>query len=429
MPRLSSAAQHKGKGSGKATPPASPPTKKRGLSKAAKRAATIAAKKAEDREAEAQDDDDEEDKVSSDMDSDRDDGTNGSSSARSDISEDTKAELVKLIAHRRAAKKRKFSQNSTSAVVTAAAARVSIHKAARTKTRVDSSAKKAKRKAVDDVLPAIPARTMRVRASVNKFISWLSKSTFTLLPAPLPAFNRAESHLALVYTAALLTFSGRVPQGSKVRHDYEAYLSLLDVVQRYLPQLFSETPEALPLANLHVFDTMLGFKAQLDEAFRMLEGQQGLIDLTFSAFTTRLCADGDAFDPLAAIIKLMSSLSNSVLAKQTKIEMKDSFSGARGRSPAFQEQYHQQHQQGYQHHQQGYQQQQQHVGGQQDPEWSEEFGMLCREPELFDGRTLEWACVKCGAGAYWGAKGHNAADCPASDAEIEAWVHHGQAAP
>ena len=55
--------------------------------------------------------------------------------------------------------------------------------------------------------------------------------------------------------------------------------------------------------------------------------------------------------------------------------------------------------------------------------------MLCREPELFDGRTLEWACVKCGAGAYWGAKGHNAADCPASDAEIEAWVHHGQAAP
>jgi hypothetical protein len=76
------------------------------------------------------------------------------------------------------------------------------------------------------------------------------------------------------------------------------------------------------------------------------------------------------------------------------------------------------------------QQQQQHVGGQQPhPEWSEEFGMLCREPELFDGRTLQWACVKCGAGAYWGAKGHNAADCEASDAEIEAWVHHGQAAP
>ena len=427
MPRLSSAAQHKGKGSGKATPPASPPTK-RGRSKAAKRAATIAAKKAEDREAEAQVDDDEEDKVSSDMDSDRDDGTDGSSSAGSDISEDTKAELVKLIAHRRAAKKRKLSQNSTSPVVTAAAARVSIDKAARTKTRVDSSAKKAK--LVDHVLPAIPARTRRVRASVNRFISWLSKSTFTLLPAPMPAFNRAESHLALVYTAALLTFSGRVPQGSQVRHDYATYLSLLDVVQRYLPQLFSETPEALPIANLHVFDTMLEFKAQLDEAFRMLEGQQRLIDLTFSAFTTQLCADGDAFDPLAAIVKLMSSVSNSVLAKQTKTEMKDSFSGARGRCPAFQQQDHQQHQQGYQQHQQGYQQQQQHVGGQQPhPEWSEEFGMLCREPELFDGRTLEWACVKCGAGAYWGATGHNAADCPASDAEIEAWVHHGQAAP
>jgi hypothetical protein len=115
-----------------------------------------------------------------------------------------------------------------------------------------------------------------------------------------------------VYTAALLTFSGRVPQGSKVRHDYEAYLSLLDVVQRYLPQLFSETPEALPMANLHVFDTMLGFKAQLDEATRMLDGQQGLIDLTFGSFTPPLCADGDAFDPLAAIVKLMASVFSSV---------------------------------------------------------------------------------------------------------------------
>jgi hypothetical protein len=93
MPRLSSAAQHKGKGAAKATSPASPPPKN-GLSKAAKSAATIAAKKAKDREAEAQDDDGEEDKDSSDMDPDREDGTDGSSSAGSDISEDTKAELV-----------------------------------------------------------------------------------------------------------------------------------------------------------------------------------------------------------------------------------------------------------------------------------------------------------------------------------------------
>ena len=383
MPRLTSAAHRKtgspkGKGSGKKAPP------KQGLSPAQRRAATIAAKNAKNLvEAEdycqAGEDSSEQDTESSEKESGGDDGTDGSSSG-SEISEDTHAELVKVMAARKAAKKLKT--------------------------------------------PGSSARTRRVLASVNKFISWLSKSTFTLLPAPLPVFNRAESHLALVYTAALLTFSGRVPQGSQVRHDYETYLSLLDVVQRYLPQLFSETPEALPIANLHVFDTMLEFKAQLDEAFRMLEGQQRLIDLTFSAFTTQLCADGDAFDPLAAIVKLMSSLSNSVLAKQTKIEMNDTFSGARGRCPAFQQQYrHQQHQQGYQQHQQ-------HVGGQQpQPEWSEEYGMLCREPELFDGRTLQWACVKCGAGAYWGAKGHNAADCPASDAEIEAWVHHGQAAP
>jgi hypothetical protein len=329
MPRLSSAAQHKGKGSGKATPPASPPTK-RGLSKAAKRAATIAAKNAEDREAEAQDDDDEEDKVSSDMDSDRNDGTDGSSSAGSDISEDTKAELVKLIAHRRAAKKRKLSQNSTSAVVTAAAARVSIDKAARTKTRVDSSAKKAKRKAAlssdeDDEeshdvveLPAVPAKTRRIRTTVNKLISWLSKSSFTLLPTSLPAFALAEGHLSLVYTAALLTVSAWYPPGAQPT--CKMYLGLLEVVQRSLPQLFTGSPDNLPIANLHVFEIMTNFKAQLDQAFRNVEGQQVLpvIDLTFSAFITQLCADGHAFDPVAAVVKLMSALSNSMVAKKTK---------------------------------------------------------------------------------------------------------------
>jgi hypothetical protein len=334
MPRLSSAAQHRGKGSGKDTPAASPHTK-RGLSKAAKRAATIAAKKAEDREAEAQDDDDEEDKVSSDMDSDRDDGTDGSSSDGSDISEDTKAQLVKLIARRRAAKKRKLSQNSTSAVVTAATARVSIDKAARTKTRVHSSAKTAKRKtalsSVEDdeenhgvvERPAVPAKTRRIRTTVNKLISWLSMSSFTLLPTPLPAFTLAEGHLSLVYTAALLTVSAWYPPGAQPT--YMTYLGLLEVVQRSLPQLFTGSPDKLPIANLHVFDIMTIFKAQLDQAFRDLEGQQVLIDLTFSAFITQLCADGHAFDPVAAVIKLMSALSNSVVAKKIKKSINDSF--------------------------------------------------------------------------------------------------------
>jgi hypothetical protein len=199
------------------------------------------------------------------------------------------------------------------------------------------------------------------------------------------------------------------------------YLGLLEVVQRSLPQLFTGSPDNLPIANLHVFEIMTNFKAQLDQAFRILEGQQVLIDLTFGAFITQLCADGHAFDPVAAVVKLMSALSNSVVARKTKTSINDSCNGSRTSSTVSQHQHRQQRQQ---------QQQQQHVGGQQPhPEWSEEFGMLCREPELFDGRTLQWACVKCGAGAYWGAKGHNAADCEASDAEIEAWVHHGQAAP
>jgi hypothetical protein len=197
---------------------------------------------------------------------------------------------------------------------------------------------------------------------------------------------------------------------------------LLEVVQRSLPQLFTGSPDKQPIANLHVFETMTIFKAQLDQAFRNLEGHQVLIDFTFSAFITQLCADGYAFDPVAAVVKLMSALSNSVVAKKTKKSINGSCNGPRASSTVLQHQYPQQRQQ---------QQQQQHVGGQQPhPEWSEEFGMLCRELELFDGRTLQWACVKCGAGAYWGAKGHNAAECEASDgAEIEAWVHHGQAAP
>jgi hypothetical protein len=268
-------------------------------------------------------------------------------------------------------------------------------------------------------LPAVPAKTRRIRTTVNKLISWLSKSSFTLLPTPLPAFALAEGQLSLVYTASLLTVSAWYPPGAQPT--YQMYLGLLEVVQRSLPQLFTGSPDDLPIANLHVFDIMTNVKAQLDQAFRNLEGHQILIDLTFRAFTTQLCADGHAFDPVAAVVKLMSALSNSVVAKKTKKSINDSCNGPRASSTVLQHQYPLQRQQ---------QQQQQHVGGQQPhPEWSEEFGMLCREPELLDGRTLQWACVKCGAGAYWGAKGHNAADCEASDAEIEAWVHHGQAAP
>ena len=87
---------------------------------------------------------------------------------------------------------------------------------------------------------------------------------------------------------------------------------MLDVVQRYLPQLFSERPKPLTHGT-HVFDTMITVKAQpaeLDEAIRMLDGvlngHQGLIDLTFSA-RCQLRADGDALDPARVAPALSSS--------------------------------------------------------------------------------------------------------------------------
>ncbi len=167
---------------------------------------------------------------------------------------------------------------------------------------------------------------------------------------------------------------------------------------------------------------------ELDEAILSVDGQQDLIDFTFATFLIDLRASGDAFQPVASVVKSMASLSTSVLNKKTKTTINAAYSGAQGFSPVLQQQHWHQKQQ-----QQGYPQQQQHLqhgGGQQPlPEWSEEFGMLCRQPELLDGRTLEWACVKCGAGDSYGARGHNAADCKASEAEIEAWVHHGRAAP
>ena len=372
--RLRSASATKRKGSIGGSAKAASTSAKQGKSSAEKRAATIAAKKAKESEVEPEDDAGEEssedDKENSEKDSGGDDGTDGSSSTGSDISEDTKEELLKLITARKAAKKRKVSPTSTA--VTAAAAKVSVDKADQrarrndasvaeekrkrsqvklgkiiaslgsgtvartaspqdsgvTKTRDDSAANKPKRKAAlpsddDDEenhdvveLHAVPVKTRRIRRSVDMLISWLSKSTFTLLPTPLPAFTLAEGHLSLVYTASLLTVAARFPPGAQ--HTYETYLGLLDVVQRSLPQLFTGSAEKLPIANLHVFDIMTMVKAQLDQALRNLEGHQALIDLTFSAFVTQLCADGYAFDPVAAVVKLMTALSNSVVARKTK---------------------------------------------------------------------------------------------------------------
>ena len=501
----SSAAKRKGshKGSGKTGPPHSKQVK----SSAQKRAATIAAKKAKDSEVEeedeaAGDDSSEEEKGSSEQDSGCEDGTEGSSSAGSDISEDTMA-LVKQIDDRRAAKKRKLAGKST-AVVTASAAKTSVDKPARKalsndaavakekrkksratlgriiakigtgtvaekaslkisrlpKARKATSSKKDKRKAPsspeaepssdedgeedDDVveLPAVPATTRRIRTTVNKLISWLSKSTFTLLPTPLPAFALAEGHLSLVYTASLLTASAWYPPGAQPT--YEMYLGLLEVVQRSLPQLFTGSPDNLPIANLHVFEIMTNFKAQLDQAFRILEGQQVLIDLTCGAFITQLCADGHAFDPVAAVVKLMSTLSNSVAARKTKASINDSCNGSRASSTVSQHQ-----------HRQPRQQQQQPSGGgkgsagthkgggkgggkngQQRPPpppglpgmvWLGSYGAWCRQPYDSNGTYLKHACVKCGAGSIAPNPGHHGTACLATVAEKADWLQHARA--
>jgi hypothetical protein len=481
----SSAAQRKGspKGSGKTGPPHS----KQGKSPAQKRAATIAAKKAKDSEVEeeheaAGEDSSEEEKESSEQDSGGDDGTEGSSSAGSDFSEDTKAELLKVIAARKA-KKSKLSRTSTD-VVTAVSAKVSVDKAAQkarrndasvaekkreksrvtlgkiiakigtgtvakaaslkisglSKARKSTSSKKEKRKALsspdqssgdesDDLveLPAVPVGEMRIRKVVDKLVNWLALSALTHLPTPVPAFGPSPAHasLTLVYTAALLEMRGKI--NPRERPTYMTYLGLLEVVQRFLPQLLSHKPAALPVGNLYVCDIMAKIRGELDDAILTLDGQQELIDVTFTTFLVDLRAGGHAFQPVAAVVKAMASLSTSVTNKKTKTTINAAYTGAQGSSPALQQQ--PQHQQ----QQQGYHQQQlplQHGGGQQtQQQWSDELGMLCREPELLDGRTLQWACVKCGAGASHGARGHNAADCKASDAEIEAWVHHGRAAP
>ena len=496
--RLRSASATKRKGSIGGSAKAASTSAKQGKSSAEKRAATIAAKKAKDSEVEPEDDAGEEssedDKENSEKDSGGDDGTDGSSSTGSDISEDTKEELLKLITARKAAKKRKVSPTSA-AVVTAAAAKVSVDKADQrarrndasvaeekrkrsqvklgkiiaslgsgtvartaspqdsgvTKTRDDSAANKPERKAAlpsddDDEenhdvveLPAVPVKTRRIRRSVDMLISWLSKSTFTLLPTPLPAFTLAEGHLSLVYTASLLTVAARFPPGAQ--HTYETYLGLLDVVQRSLPQLFTGSADKLPIANLHVFEIMTMVKAQLDQAFRNLEGQQVLIDLTFSAFVAQLCADGHAFDPVAAVIKLMTALSHAVVAKKTKKSINDSCSGPRGSSAVVQHQHLQQRQQ---------QQQIARAGvpsshGAQPPlglglahtstpfppmvglagqAMNDKFRRWIRYPRDPNGSVMMTACMLCGQGSTPGSVGHRADACGATAQQQEEWINH-----
>ena len=444
----------------------------------------------------------EEDKETSEKDSSGEDGTDGSSSAVSDVSDDTRAELVKLIAARKADKKRKLSGTGTTTdVVTAAAAKVSVEKDARKarrndasvakgkreKSRVtlskiiasigtgtvartasphvsglpearkDTSSKKEKRKALslvqssgdetDDVteVPAVPFATVQICKKVDKLISWLALSTLTRLPTPVPAFGHGAAHasLSLVYTSSLLEMRANLTSGR--RHDYATYLLLLGVVHRYLPQLFSHNPAALPLANLYLCDIISKLKGELDDATMTFDGRQELIDLTFQAFLVDLRADGDAFKPVQAVIKLMASLSNQVVGKRTKTAINTAVSGAQVFPPAFQQRLQQQ----QQHHQQ------QPSGGgkgsggtnkgggrgggkngQQRPPpppglagmvWLGSYGAWCRQPYDGNGIYLKHACVLCGAGSIAPNAGHHGTACLATVAEKADWLQHARA--
>jgi hypothetical protein len=175
-----------------------------------------------------------------------------------------------------------------------------------------------------------------------------------------------------------------------------------------------------------------------------LEGQQILIDLTFGAFITQLCADGHAFDPVAAVVKLMSTLSNSVAARKTKTSINDSCNGSRASSTVSQHQ-----------HRQPRQQQQQPSGGgkgsagthkgggkgggkngQQRPPpppglpgmvWLGSYGAWCRQPYDSNGTYLKHACVKCGAGSIAPNPGHHGTACLATVAEKADWLQHARA--
>jgi hypothetical protein len=70
-----------------------------------------------------------------------------------------------------------------------------------------------------------------------------------------------------------------------------------------------------------------------------VDGQQDLIDFTFATFLIDLRAGGDAFQPVAAVIKSMASLSTSVLIKKTKTTIHAAYSGAQGFSPVLQQQH------------------------------------------------------------------------------------------
>ena len=414
------------------------------------------------------------------------------------------SELVKLIAARKAAKTRKLSRTGTTTdVVTAAAAKVSVNKdaqkarrndasvatekrkksrvtlgkiidslgtgtVARTasphvsglpKARKDTSSKKEKRKALspeqssgdetDDVIevPAVPVATVQICKKVDKLISWLALSTLTRLPTPVPAFGRGAAHgsLSLVYTSSLLDMRAKLTFGR--RHDYATYLMLLEVVQRYLPQLFSQQPEALPVANLYVCDISSKVKGELDDATMTFDGRQELIDLTFQAFLVDLRADGDAFKPVEAVIKRMAALSNQVAGKKTKTAINAAVSGAQGFPPAFQQRLQQQPQQ------QQHQQQPSGGGkgsggtnkgggkgggknGQQRPPpppglpgmvWLGSYGAWCRQPYDSNGTYLKHACVRCGAGSIAPNAGHHGTACLATVAEKADWLQNARA--
>jgi hypothetical protein len=173
-----------------------------------------------------------------------------------------------------------------------------------------------------------------------------------------------------------------------------------------------------------------------------LEGHQALIDLTFSAFLTQLCADGYAFDPVAAVVKLMTALSNAVVARKTKTSINDSCSGPRGSSTVLQHQPLQQLQQ---------QQQIAHAGvpsspGAQPPPpglglahtstpfplmvglagqaMSDKFRRWIRYPRDPTGSVMMTACMLCGQGSTPGSVGHRADACGATAQQQEEWINH-----
>ena len=121
----------------------------------------------------------------------------------SDISDDTRAELVKLIAARKAAKKRKLSGTGTTTdVVTAAAAKVSVNKDAQKARRNDDSVAKEKRKKsrvtlgkiIDSIGTGTVARTASPHVSglpkARKDTSSKKEKQWHLLAARLCAMRR-----------------------------------------------------------------------------------------------------------------------------------------------------------------------------------------------------------------------------------------------